>query len=202
MTLTLTPRPQRLEAVIYAPSDYKEWLPKGGPNEISAGNGLVVTTRLQLENDPSELPAEKVRFRYELVDTSREHGVCLNSPGLDLAAAMSGSLDHPEYDLKISAQKNPLFEVSEDGQTATTKEQAINPQFPSISAVWIDCFDWGAYAKLKVTAILEDGTEILAHVDGKPEQTELTIPIDDNSNHVADAWEKQIGVFDQNLPVA
>ena len=202
VTLTLTPRPQKLEAVIYAPSGYEEWLPKGGRDEKSAGNGVVITTRLQVEDDPFDFPMEKVQFRYELVDTSKERGVCLNSPGLDLAAAMSGSLDEPEYDLKISAKNNPHLEVSEDGQTATTKEQAINPQFPSISSVRVDCFDWGAHAKLKVTAVLEDGTEIPAHVDGKPDKTEFAIPIDDNDNYVADAWEKQMKVFGRNLPAA
>ena len=202
VTLILTPRPQKLEAVIYPTSDYEEWLPKGGRNETTAGNGLAITTRLQVENDPLEFPMDKVRFRYELVDTSKERGVCLNSPELDLGAVMSGSLDDPEHDLKISVRHNPHLEVSEDGQTATTKEEPINPQFPSISAVWIDCFDWGAHAKLKVTAILEDGTKIPAYVDGEPERTELAIPADDNNNYVADVWEKEMKVFGDNLPAA
>ena len=202
VTLTLTPRPQKLQAVISALPGYEEWLPKGGRDERTVGNVIAISTRLQVENDPLELPMEKVRFRYELVDTSRERGVCLNSPALDLAAVMSGGLDDPEYDLKISAKGNPHLEVSEDGQTATTKEESINPQFRSISAVRLDCFDWGAHAKLKVTAILEDGTEIPAHVDGKPDKTELAIPMDDNDNYVADAWERQMKVFGDSLPAA
>ena len=202
VTLTLTPRPQKLQAVISALPDYEEWLPKGGRDERTVGNGIVISTRLQVENDPLELPMEKVRFRYELLDTSRERGVCLNSPGLDLAAVMSGGLEDAEYDLKISAKSNPHLEVSEDGQTATTKEEPLNPQFRSISAVRLDCYDWGAHAKLKVTAILEDGTEIPAHIDGKPDKTELAIPMDDNDNYVADAWERQMNVFGDSLPAA
>ena len=131
VTLALIPRAEKLEAVILPPSDYEEWLPKGGPSEVTLGNGLAITTRLQVENDPLEFPMEKVRFRYELVDTSRERGVCLNSPELDLAAVMSSSLAEPEHDLKISARHNPHLEVS-DGQTAITKKESINPQFSQV----------------------------------------------------------------------
>jgi hypothetical protein len=57
----------------------------------------------------------------------------------------------------------------------------------------------GGHAKLKVTAISKDGTELPAYVDGEPEKTELAIPLDDNNNYVADIWEKEMQVFSQNL---
>ena len=58
------------------------------------------------------------------------------------------------------------------------------------SSVKITSYDWGAYGKLKVTVDYDDGHEENAHVLGDTSKQELTIPKDDNGNHIADFWEK------------
>lgn len=202
VTLTLTPRQRRLEAVIMPPTDYEGWLPRGSSDESTPGNNVIVTIMAQVEDDPCTLVNEKINYSYELVDTSRERGVCTNSPGIDLAAALAGNLSDPEYDMKISARRNPHLDVSEDGQKAVTKKDPGDSKYPSVGWICVDVYDYGARASLKVTATTEDGKEIPVHVDGKPEQNQLCIPLDDNDNNVADAWEKQMGVFGKNLAAA
>ncbi|OPZ63818.1 MAG: hypothetical protein BWY85_01503 [Firmicutes bacterium ADurb.Bin506] len=200
VTLTLTPRKKGLEAVIKPQPGYEEWLPRGGVDEKSPGNNIVVTAMVQVENDPLTLITDKIKYRYELIDTSRERGVCTNFPGIDLAAAMSGDLPTPEYDMKISASKNPHLEVADDGQSAISRDDQNDSRYPSVGWIWIDAYDYGARTRLKITAITEDGQEIPAHVEGKPDEGELPIPLDDNDNKVADVWEKQMGVFGKDLP--
>ena len=194
--------PKQLEAVMLPRPGFGDWLPRGSREENTPGNNVIIDTILRLKDDPASPSAMRVRYRYELVDTSRERGVCLNKPGLDLGAASGGALETPDYDMKISAENNPHLEVSDDGQTAVTKADSIDEACPSAGWVWIDSFDWGGYTRLKATAILDGGAEIIAYVDGNKGQTELTLPLDENGNHVADAWEKQTGVFGRNLPAA
>lgn len=198
ITLTLTPRGRKLEAVIKPQPGYEEWLPKGSVNEKTPGNNIVVTAVVQLEDEPLALVKDKVKYRYELIDTSRERGVCSNTPGIDMAAALSGSLPAPEYDVKISASRNPHLEVAEDGQSAVTREGQQDSAYSAVGWIWIDAYDYGARTRLKITAITEHGQEIPAHIEDKPGKYELAIPLDDNDNKVADAWEKQMGVFGKN----
>jgi len=143
---------------------------------------------------------DKIKYRYELIDTSRERGICTNTPGMDMAAAFSGNLPTPEYDMKISKSRNPHLEVADDGQSAVTRDDQADSKYSAVGWICIDAYDYGASARLKITATTEDGQEIPAHVEGKPDETELCLPLDDNDNKVADVWEKQMGVFGKNLP--
>ena len=58
------------------------------------------------------------------------------------------------------------------------------------STVTITSHDWGAYGKIKVTVVFDDGSFDNAHVQGDKSKQALTIPKDDNDNHIADFWEK------------
>jgi hypothetical protein len=108
------------------------------------------------------------------VEVSKEQGVCLNWP-------REGKSD---FDLKIQVELNDQLKVASDGQSAESKGDLKE------SSVIITSYDWGAYGKLKVTAIYEDGHEEEAHVEGNSSKGALTIPKDDNGNHIADFWEK------------
>jgi hypothetical protein len=108
------------------------------------------------------------------VEVSKEQGVCLNWP-------REGKSD---FDLKIQPEVNDQLKVAADGQSAESKGNLKE------SSVIITSYDWGAYGKLKVTAIYEDGHEEEAHVEGDASKGALTIPKDDNGNHIADFWEK------------
>ena len=87
-------------------------------------------------------------------------------------------------DLKIDRKTNPTLDPASDGQSATTLKSGES------ATVTITSYDWGAYGHLTATAILDNNEgEITAHVQGG-EKYDLTIPKDDNGNHIADFWEK------------
>lgn len=182
-------KPMDVEAVIVPEATYATWLPTlrektrlswGKP--AIPGLALGATVKVRKKSDPTQ-PLE-ARFRFELVDVSREKGECLNYPP-------SEAKTNP--DLLIDKDRNTGLkvqcEVASDaagcaGLVATTED--LRPQ----ATVWISPYDWGGWGQLKVTAILGDETEVPAHVDGFPTRDALQIPLDENGNHIADFWEK------------
>jgi hypothetical protein len=188
-SLTLS-RPSDLEAVIIPLPGYDDWWPNASKTEDKAGpKPLAVKVRLQKKGAPNEPGPKRAKFKFELIDTTKEKGVCLNWPA-----------DKPQdtYDLRIERDKNENLDFKDDrdneGQKAETKEKKL-----SEAAVIISCFDWGAYARLKVTAVLDDGkgTKIPAHLESDKSKYELPIPKDKNDNKIADGWEDAKGVSGQ-----
>lgn len=182
-TLTVG-NPEEVEAVIIPPGDYDKWMPEAGDDENSDGNKLDVKVILQKKGQPGSKPAQGATFKFELVDVSKEPGICLNWP------PKAQVKDPPDFDLKID-KDNPYFDrklpnnPAEDGQSATSKGNLKEVTLSIVS------HDYGAWGKLKVTATLEkDKTTIVAHLKDKPDIEVLSIPEDNNGNHVADAWEE------------
>jgi hypothetical protein len=183
---TLTPAGEEdVEAVIETPKDYENWQPAAEKTEDKAGPlPIIVNVRLHKKGEKDKPASRRARFRFELVDTTKEKGVCLNWPAANA---------QDTYDLRIEQDKNKDLEVLDDkeGQKAKTKKNA------SGAAVTISCFDWGAFARLKVTAILDDGygSEVLAYLDSDKSKHDLEIPKDADDNYIADVWEKKNGVY-------
>jgi hypothetical protein len=185
-TLSYAPETE-LEAVIIPPDNYESWLPTGDKDEDTPSLApLAAKAELRLKNKPGKKPSETAKFKFALIETSKEPGLCLNAPKKDKAKK--------SFDLKFRQKDNPELEISDDGQTATSKE------FVDTDVAVVRSYDWGAYAKLKVTAILDNGKEMAAHLEGKPQQEEMVIPLDENDNRVADGWEKEKNVYGKNLP--
>lgn len=177
----------KLEAVIVPPENYEGWMPTGDKDEDTPSLApLVVTAKLRLKDKPGKEPSERAKFKFELIETSKEPGLCLNAPKKDKAKK--------SFDLKIRQKENPELEISDNGQTATSKE------FLSSDIVVIRSYDWGAYAKMKVTATLDNGQALAARLEGNPQKEEMVIPLDENNNRVADGWEKEKNVYGKNLP--
>ena len=171
------------EAVMALPESFDTWLPEAGNDEKTPGNGLLVPVRIRKKDNPGEKAAHTASFKFQLLDVSKEKGICTNYP-------LNGTAD---FDLKISPEMNPLLTVSADGQSAESKEGLEE------SMVHISTYDWGAYGKLKITAQLSNGKQVVAYLEGDESIQFLSIPMDQNGNLVADAWEKKTGIFDQNL---
>jgi len=174
-----------VEAVIETPKDYENWQPAAEKTEDKAGPlPIIVNVRLHKKGEKDKPASQRAQFRFELVDTTREKGVCLNWPA-DKA--------QDTYDLRIEQDKNKDLDVKDgkEGQKAETKKNV------SGAAVVISCFDWGAFARLKVTAILDggSGSEVLAYLDSDKSKHELEIPKDADDNYIADVWEKKNGVY-------
>lgn len=189
--------PEDLEVVMWAePSDpgtrYEEWLPQGGTDETQRGDLLRINVKLQVKDKPQQEVRQTATFRFELADVSTEPGVAVNWPPPDRAGARGKGTP----DLAIEDLYNPGLNVTatwetkggKAGATATTKKKDSNAE------VLISSFDWGAWGALRVYAELDGRPPLVAYVKGQPSVKELKLPKDDNGNHIADMWEKQVGV--------
>ncbi|HEY0075150.1 MAG TPA: hypothetical protein VGB77_13715 [Abditibacteriaceae bacterium] len=162
-----------LELVV-RPQHYETWMPAGGSNEKAAGNTLGISAHL-LTKDGKAPPAlvKAQQFKFELLDVSDEPGVCLNQP-------LQNATRDP--DLKFESAKNPGMDV---------KDKTVITRAPDIAATAvISCFDWGAFGKLKVTAELEDGQQLIGYLAGKKGVTEILVPKRAKDSKVADAWKQ------------
>jgi hypothetical protein len=120
-----------------------------------------------------------LKYTITLQDTSKEKGVDLNWPS---QYANGGPTE--DYDFQID-ETNPWIKITDDkGQSAETKEEGLTD-----FRVTLNSYDWGGWTHLKVVAELSDHSTVVAHVRGHPDQEALAVPKDDNSNHIADAWE-------------
>jgi hypothetical protein len=174
--------PERVNAVIIPKGDYKSWLPAAG---TSAGNpGNTISFDVELRNSVTDAKAKEktAQFEYELIDTSNEPGSCGNSPWNDR-----------KHDIQILKTDNPSFEsIEKDGQSAKSKKKLKQ------SSITLSCFDGGAYTKLKVTAHIDGENDVVADVVvanlTNTGLQEVSLPFDENGNHIADAWETKNNV--------
>ncbi len=172
----------KVEAVILPPRSYDAWIPKAGPDHVFPGTLPVeVRAELRMAGTTAPPPVRKAKFRFELVETSKEPGICMNHPTKDQA------LDY--FDLGFATP---------GGFTPPNQAQSLETErFTTDAIAVVLCYDYGAYGKVRVKAILDTGEEIEAFVEGNPEQKTITLPKDENNNHIADSWEKEEGTFGQ-----
>ncbi len=182
-SLVLRGKRKPVEAMMTPPEGFEKWMPQADAAENTPGNGFKVDVKIHVKDQPEEEPTQTAKFKFELIGTSKEKGICNNYP-------VNGNTG--DFDLKISKEANPELTVSEDGQSAESKAEL------KYSGVYLNAYDWGAYGKLKITAVLDDGQEVIAYIEGNKEKRQLKIPADENDNYVADAWEKEKGIFEKN----
>ncbi len=168
-----------LELVV-DPTDYDNFRPKADLSG-NPGNSISVTATLQTKSGkPSTQGATK--FIFELLETSREPGIALNWPR---------DASDQDYDLRIAADAGFLIADAVKRQRAESL-----PKIPlaTTSTVKIDSFDWGGWSRLKVTALLADGTSLVGYLRGRPEQTEIRLPKRTANSVIADSWKSENGV--------
>ncbi len=181
-TISYTDYP--LEAVLTPGSQYATWLPAASPVDTMPGTNLAVTVALRVASDPGLTPPDKAFITFRLRNVSMEPGACLNAP-----SAAQASL---APDLRFAT--NAAFEISEDGLMATTREPVYSAQ------IQVAAYDWGAFGQLEATVVSENHQEIPVRIGSDTNATFLSIPLDDNGNHIADGWEKGMGILESNLP--
>jgi len=162
------------------PASYDTFRPMGSLGG-GVGNSLDVTATLQTKSGkPASQGAAK--FVFELLETSREPGIAMNWPR---------DASDQDYDFRIAAGAGLLLDDPVKRQKAETL-----PKFPlpTSASVKIDAFDWGAWSRLKVTAVLADGTSIHGYLKGDPDQTEVRLPKRAADSFIADSWKKDKGV--------
>jgi hypothetical protein len=159
---------------------YYHWRPYPGADEDTAGDTLTFSARIHKRGDPDEPASQRATFKFELTDVTKEPGVCVNWPA-------DTRRPEPQFDLRIEQARNPELTL-ESPLVARSKEGLESAE------VVISSFDGAAWGRLQVTAILDDGTEVRAHLKDDRSVSALTIPKDDDENHISDVWEKAFGV--------
>jgi hypothetical protein len=171
-----------LELVITA-EGYDDWRPEGNIKKpAEPGNHLVTRATLKPKGSEGKFVPRVEHIRFELMDTSREPGICLNWP--------LGAKD-ADYDLRL---------VAVSGGTLSKKDQALEVSDPrrneeghTYAEAQIDSYDFGGRASLRVTCLLADGREIEGTLDGEEMPR---IPRMKGPGWIADSWRKAKGVPD------
>lgn len=171
--LSPTP-PERVELIIEPPAEYDKWRPVGGENEERAADFVPLNVRLQKQG--GGVPKTKAwRFKYRLVDTSHEKGVCMNWPLRPLAKT--------PYDLQFEPARNPGHDVLDDDRQSAAKDGEHLTQ----DKVIVSCFDYGASSQFTAEAFLDDGRTILGTVKGTQLEY-LNLPKRKANSRIADVF--------------
>jgi DNA uptake protein ComE-like DNA-binding protein len=176
-TIRIRPHADQMEAIIIPPADYKNVLPEPGKK-------MTFKVVLKNKTNPSAPVNKKAQFHFLLANISNEKGESCNFP---LNNGGTGA------DEKIMEENNPALTIDADEKTADSKDGL------TASEIVISMEDWAAFATLQVTAILDDQSRIVAHVENKPDLISASIPMDENHNRIGDAWERKNGIFEKNL---
>ncbi len=194
--VTLTIRPSGYEAILKVNSkeSYDVWTPEGPTPPKTAGKGGALGFKVVLRDKKTHAEVKDVAFKtkFTLRDTSSMPGYCTNYPQEKKAGVGSHSDDDFEFDkpdLRFAKDDNPAdATISGDGLELTTAEDKGH------EAVSVGSYDYGAYGKLQATVTVK-GADITAEADpdlpGAKGSFSISIPKDDNANHVADQWEKE-----------
>ena len=178
---------------------YRDWRPEGNLESPDQGGPrplrLKATLRPKAETPtPAQLAAMPPvrRFRFELADTSREPGVCMNWPS---PAGSTFPKEDPEFDLRFIATIPQAMELSPRKQKAGVRP--LPGEDPNLPSAWVllECFDFGAHATVQVYADLADGRVIVGHMK-EGEEKRYVIPIPDRplGSLVAQKWREDFKV--------
>ncbi|WP_414665118.1 hypothetical protein [Horticoccus sp. 23ND18S-11] len=201
---------------------YAEWRPKGNIAQPKlAGSALAARAVLKSKAGKTKSLPEVEFFRFELLDTSREPGVCLNWPlgakdddydlrlanfgtmisGSQMAAAKAffttwGLQSAGDYDLaSLPSGELPRMsfgEVTLDGQKAELRAPPKDQAGQPYAEAAIECFDFGAKAELRVTCVLKDGRQIIGLMKGAGgEQDLVRLPKRAGPDWIAEQWRKE-----------
>lgn len=165
-------------ALIVRIPGYDTWIPDGGPDGAAPGNDLTV--HAELTGKGGQPPPQQVkRFHFELLNTSRQPGNCLNWP----VTSVPDPATEP-FDLRFDPGRNPgtAFTSGSMQSLATTGAPSLK------GSCVVSCYDWGAWSELRVTAELTDGRKVVGHLEGNPTLLQVPLPKRRPGSRVADAW--------------
>ena len=189
-TITIIPGPKPAGELVMEPVDskaYDDWIPtpvcESADIQKLYGDFQTLAIKATIKSKDPSKPAPAAPMDFYLTDVSKHTGRCGNEP--------KTAAPDPKPGLRFSKNQGPGVHVDES-----------NPQHAYIisdvteGTVVIEAMDAGAYGKLQVTA---DASDLIGTYERTGEK-HILIPRDDNSNHIADSWEKQKGIFDKNYP--
>ena len=170
-----------VELVVTVPG-YAAWRPEGSIKEPQKpGNNLVARATLKSKGGKAKFLPEVKNIRFQLLDSSREPGVCMNWPleakdddyDLRLGVVSGGTLSKSDQILEVIAPRR-----NEDGQPyAETR---------------IDSYDFGGRASLRATCLLADGRVIEGVMKGEGREQDLVrLPRMKGPGWIAEIWKKE-----------
>jgi hypothetical protein len=178
---TLSPNPPSdAELFIIPPKEYEQWRPMGDQDEKTSGDWFPIKVKLQKKGGGD--PQFKItRIYYELKNTSRIPGVCMNMP-------KTPDPKNPP-DLQFEAIHNNDLKLGPDyeGQQASkyldgkTEDEVV-----------VSSFDYGAYGEFEAWAELENGQVVYATVQNTGEKF-LKLPARNQDSHIAKVFLKNLG---------
>jgi hypothetical protein len=137
----------------------EKWRPQGGDDS----NSVTIKARIK---EQEEL---KGKWRFTLVEVSRERGIALNQG------------DDTDYDLAFTEGQSGYKRPDERNPLVLESTESKNE-----ASIEVKSLDYGAWGKLKAEVNLEGRWYRARAADGKDY---ITIPLDDDGNHIADRWE-------------
>lgn len=163
-----------VEAVIEPVGPYGQWLPNGGYEGV--GNTIQAKVRI------TKPQGAKGFIHFRLKDVSQVKGLCGNSP-------LANPDSHPDLKFIKGGATKGIW-IGPDGLEAKT-EGEVNEAVVAVQAL-----DYGAWGRLEAEIkIVEKGQIKETRAVYKPLGTDwLTIPKDDDEDHVADAWAEQMEI--------
>ncbi len=166
------------EVVVQKTPEFQNWRPTAA---AGGGKGATLNLIAKLQAKGGGTTNAKVAyFIWELTTCSKEPGYAMNAP-----------LQNPgqDFDLKIDSGSDGFYLLSTDGQ----KGQTLPGQLTQSSVV-IAPYDWGAFGRIKVTAVMPDDSRIEGYLEGDSAQTEVRLPMRSDTSLIADVWKKSNGV--------
>jgi hypothetical protein len=185
----LWPELQGYELEVEIPQ-YAKWMPRGNLQESGTrGNFLPVKATLKTTGSHAEqgkLKATKVCF--ELKDTSREPGVCMNWPVFPQGAAPK---EDPMPDLQFAFPAGTTGTLRENGQKAELKPKD-DAQGRSVAEIEVSAFDFGGYANLIGTAELSNGQTIVGQLKSEGyDRPMIRLPKRELGSLTAQVWREK-----------
>ncbi len=146
----------------------KDWRPKANGSE----------TPVSISAELKEYPNLKGKWRFTLFEVSKEKGYCMNA-GQD-----------KDYDYEF-VHGQPGF--AEPKETDNGWEIETTETSNKVKVEILDN-DYGAWAKIRAEVNVEGQWYLAKSEDGKEY---VTIPYDDDEDHIADCWEEKNRVLSQ-----
>ncbi|MBI5462977.1 MAG: hypothetical protein HY941_12400 [Gammaproteobacteria bacterium] len=160
---------------------YATWRPLGSVEKpAEAGNHLLARATLVPKGGQTQDLPEVKRFRFALLDTSREPGVAMNWP--------LGAND-TDYDLRLTAAPAFTGTVSDNGQQIDVEQTQGDEQGRPFALAQIDSYDFGGRSSLSVVCTLADGREIVGVMKSEGgEQDLVRLPKMKGPDWIAESW--------------
>jgi hypothetical protein len=172
-----------VELVITIPG-YDEWRPEGNIKEVTKlGNNLVARATVQVKEGQGTFIPRVKNIRFQLLDTSREPGVCMNWPL---------NAKDTDYDLRLAAVSGGTLSKSDQKLEVTDPHKNDAGQY--YAETQIDSYDFGGKGSLQAICLLNDGREIegvMKDVGAVPH-----LPKRKTQSWIADSWRKTHHVED------